>query len=411
MATKRFSRSTKGLNAEVIVAKAINITTDATLALFLANAPLGEVGVYDGNDALHTDAITATETFYFVVRTTEGIYRTKPYLKSQVTAYKKAYVAPVKQISGIGWYGAGGSLNALPIEAGQIYAIIIKETTEGYDPYPTWYFDHVVRTSDAQIDVMQELARKINDDASLENNQNQRLVTAKVKADATYGNYAATTGSTFTLVATNGSKELTYTGTTPTYDVAANDYISFDAAAAPTDNIGDIYKVAAVSATGFTLNRAYTGATQAFTEAESEGTRIKKVTVFQTNLVGLSITTIDNDVHFRLAKQEDLKDADITYVTAYTKGNGTYTNVSALEKEGHTFAGETTQNVAFKEKYGQMDNFSVVDETYDYYHIKGIKTENGIAPEAVHTERSYIIIPVAKSTGNVDSTLDTLFGL
>ncbi len=42
--------------------------------------------------------------------------------------------------------------------------------------------------------------------------------------------------------------------------------------------------------------------------------------------------------------------------------------------------------------------------------VKLHKSEDGIAPEAKHFERSHVIVATAKSTGNVDSTMDTLFG-
>jgi hypothetical protein len=53
----------------------------------------------------------------------------------------------------------------------------------------------------------------------------------------------------------------------------------------------------------------------------------------------------------------------------------------------------------------------VADETYDIINIDVLASERGIAPEAAHWERKNIRIAVAKSAGNVDSTLDTLFGL
>jgi len=411
MATrKKFARKTQGVNQQVIVAKAINITTDTTLADFIANAPLGEVGVYDGNGALHTDLIGATEEFFFVIKTTEGIKRSNTYLKSETVARKKAYVAPVKQVAAIGWTGSGGALNNATIAAGQIFSFKVIETTEGYDPYPQWLYEETAKSTDATMDVIQRLAKKVNDDNAIEHKLNRRLVNAIVKADATYGNYAMT-GTTPTVTVTNGSTAVTLGGTTPTIDVAVGDYISFDAAAAPTDSVGDIYKVTAISAgVGFTLNRPYQGVTQTFTEAEAEGTRVKKVTSIVQ--IGLRLTAIDTDTHFRLAVQEELINADIdNAVTAFVRGNGTYDQVAALEKEGNTFAGETTQNAAFKEKFGTQDLFAVDGETYDIITFQALSGEKGIAPEAVHYERKQITVAVAKSSGNVDSTLDTLFGL
>lgn len=405
---KRFSRKTQGYNAQVFVAKAIDYTTDATLALFLANAPVGELGVYDANGALHDNAITATEKFQFLMKMADGGIKASPfYSLSEIVASKKLYQAPVKQVSSIGWNGTGGSLNAAAIAAGLNYEFAVIETTEGYEPYPVWNYNYVSKASDALIDVMQYFAKKINDDNAIEHKQNKRLVDAKVKADATYGNYAIGAGGTLTV--TNGSDVITTA--VGTIDIALNDYISFDAAAAPTDAVGDIYKVIQIiDANNFRLNRVYTGATQTFIEAEAEGTRVKKVTAIVT--AGLQLTCIDFDTHFRLAVREELVNADITYTTPFTKSNGTYEDVYYLEQEGQVFEGDTAKNAPFADKFGQQVSFAVAGETYDYYMFNFTKrTASSGGPNAEVVQKGSVVIPVAKSAGNVDGTLNTLFGL
>lgn len=408
MATRKFSRKTKGANAQVFVAKGIAITTDATLKDFIANAPLGEVGVFDGNEALHTNAITSAEEFFFVVKTTEGIRRSQKFKLAELTASKKTYVAPVKQISAIGWNRTSGACNHATLAAGQIFGVKIMETTEGYDPFPSWNFEYYTKANDTILDVLIKLAAKINDDSAPENKFNQRLVEARVVSDATYGNFAMT-GTTPTLTFTNGSKYGVFGGTTPTFDGAVGDFLSIDAAATPTDAIGDIYKITAISATQITLDRPYIGTTIAMTEAQAEGTRLKKVTVVVAG--GLEIKSIEDNAHFRLAVQENLVNADITYVTPVTVSSGTYRQVAELEAEGKIFAGETTNMVAQPEKWGTQDNFTVTDETYDIYHFNFLRSTAGIGVQAEYKSRANVIIAVAKSGGNVASSLDTYFGL
>ncbi len=409
MAVRKFSRTTKGYNGSVFVGPPINYTTDATLALFLANAPTGEIGVYDANDALHTDAITASEKFYIVQKLAGGIKRTPLLAFKDLVASKKLYVAPVRQVSHIGWTTTGGGLNLPTVAAGNSYELAVIETTEGYEPFPTWNFSYTAKVNDTQMEIAQAFAAMINDTNALMFKSNQALVKAKVKSDATYGNYAATTTSTFTLVATNGSASLTYGGTGPTYDVAVGDYISFDAAAAPTDVVGDVYKVIAVSATGFTLNRPYQGATQTFTEAEAEGTRVKKVTsVVQ---VGLELTALEDDVHFRIALREDLEDATITYTTPFVKGNGSYAEVAADEQEGEIWEGDTAKNSQFAADYGQQGVQTTSSETYDAYMFQYKQTSKAIAPESESIHLGIDVIWVAKSAGDLDTNLNTLFGL
>lgn len=410
MATKKQSRKTKGFNAQVFVAKPIDYTTDATLALFVANAPTGELGVYDATNALHTDAITSSEEFFFVMRTTEGVKRTPTYKLSEVTPRKKLYVAPVKQVSYIGWNGTSGALSNAAVANRKVYGIKVIETTEGNDPFPTWNYEYQANATDTIYEVMLALVNKINDDTAVEHKQNERLVDAKLKANSTLGNFAMT-GTTPTLTFTNGSATVTLGGTTPTFDGAAGDLLSVSATATPTVAVGDIYKISAVSAgVSVTLDRPYTGATVTLTQAQAQGTRLKKVTVV--TAYGIELTAINYDTHFRLAVNEELVNATITVGTAYVKGNGTYDQVLVIEKEGNIYDGFTAYNNEFTDKYQTPDSFVTVDETYDYYHFDVVKTEAGSGLQGF-TERqpSGILIAVAKSAGNVDGTLNTLFGL
>lgn len=410
---KRFTKTTKGFNAPVFVAPAINYTTDATIALFLANAPTGELGVYDANDARHTDAITSAEKFYIVQKLAGGIKRTPLLALSDIVATKKLYVAPVKQVSSIGWTGTGGGLNLPTLAAGQTFEFAVIETTEGYDPFPSWNYSYTTKTNDTQMEIMQAFAKAVNDLASLQYKINEPLVSARVKADATYGNYALG-GTTPTLGVVNGSEfvQIESGANDGTADIAVGDYIAFDAAAAPTDAVGDIYKVIAKGAGNdavITLNRPYQGATQTFTEAEAEGTRVKKVTVVVA--AGIELTSKNFDEHFRIAVRDLLEDADITYTTAFVKGNGTYDEVFSDETEGEIWEGDTAKNSVFAPDFGQQGRQSVAGETYDAYMIQYTTRKAAIAPEGENVHKGTIIIWVAKSAGDVDGTLNTLFGL
>lgn len=413
---RRATRKTVGVNAQIFIAPAMAITTDATYDLFLANAPLGEIGVYDGVNALHTNAITSTEEVFIVQRTTQGVKKTPVIKWSDITAVKKLYVAPVKQVSSIGWNGTGGTVNNPTIAANQNFGIKVIETTEGNDPFPTWNYEYTSKPNDTILEVFSALAKKINDDNAVEHKQNQRLVSAKVKSDATYSNFAITGTGTLTMVVTNGSDQVRVNasgGTDGAIDAVVGDYISFDAAATPTDAIGDVYKVtgkvSGTDDTTLTLNRVYTGATQTFTEAEGEGTRVKKVATIV--VAGIELTSIDFDVNFRLAVNENLADADITYTTAYTKGNGTYENIVLFESEGQQFHGDTAKNTVFAADFGTMDKFAVSSETYDFFHLNFNRSEAGLAPHANEWHRGHVILAVAKSTGGLTASLATLFGV
>lgn len=411
----KFARTLKGKNQQVIVGKPIAITTDASLALFLANAPTGEIGVYDGTDALHTNAITATEEFYVAVKKSDGSIKRSTILKwSDVVATRKTYVAPVKAVGSIGWSGTGGSLNlASAPAAGKNYELAIIETTVGHQPYPTWNYEYTAKVGDVEMDVIQALVKTINDFNSLQYKSNAPLVTAKAKASATYGNYALT-GTTPTLTVTFGSTAVTLGGGTPAADVAVGDFISFDAAATPTAAVGDIYKVVAISAgVGFTLNRPYQGATQTFTEAEAEGTRVKKVTVIVAT--GIVLTAIDIQNTFNVVVRQELVNATIANLSAFTYGNGTSEQITELELEGNTFDGNTAANTQFgNEAFGDPDRFAKDNgeaETYDMFHLRAKQDSTLVSAPAQGKMPLEIILAVPKSAGGLTASLNTLFGL
>lgn len=411
MARKRQTRTVKGLNQQVFVPKPIAITTDATLALFLANAPTGEVGVYDASDALHTNAIVAGESLYVVQKKSDGSIKRSTLVKfSDCTFSRKTYVAPVKATGSLGWSGTAGALNlAAAPSNGALYELGIIETTEGYQPFPTWNYEYQAKPGDVEMDVIQALVKQINDADNLVYKQNQPLVTAKAKADATYGNYAIGAGGTLTV--TNGSTSVvTAVGT---INFVIGDFVAFDAAATPTDAVGDIYKIVGnPDANTWTLNRPYTGATQTFIEAEAEGTRVKSVTTIVKT--GIVFTAINDQEHFNIIARQGLQYATIANLATYTRGNGIYEQINDLELEGNTFDGNTAGNTQFgNEAYGNPDRFAVVNgeaETYDLFHIEAKQDSSLISPIQGKMKLN-IIIAAPKSAGGLSASLNTLFGL
>lgn len=408
MANTRFVKTTKGRNQQVIVGTPIALSTDATIALFLANAPTGEIGVYDGNGARHTDLITANEIVTFLQKKSDGsVKKTTPVKFSALTPTRKSYVAPVKAVGSLGWSGSTGAANlASAVAAGKLYEIAIIELTDGFDPFPTWNFEYQAVGTDTELDVMQGLAKKINDFNALSYKSNQPLVYAQVKADATYGNY--TTAGTAT--ATNGS---TTVALTAAMDVAVGDSISFNASAAPTDAIGDIYKITAVSAgVSFTLNRAYQGATQTFIAAEASGTRVKKVTV--PVATGLLFTSLYDNTTFNIIARQELKYATIVNLSAYTRGVGTSEQVMDLELEGNAYDGNTAGNSVYgNEAYGNPDKFANtngVAETYDYFNLNANPIATLVSPPTQGNWFQQITIAAPKSAGGITAALNTLLG-
>lgn len=168
MATKqRFQRSTKGENAEVIVAKAIAYTTDATPTLFQANAPEGEVGLYNADTGALLTTALAEGTNYFAV-----IKRDGQSFRSTVTEYHKnrtrriAYSAPVKQVTTLNFNAA--FIAAYTPAIGDDLSIGFIELTPGNEPYPTVDYDATVDAAGATVDaLLTKIVARINNPLDL----------------------------------------------------------------------------------------------------------------------------------------------------------------------------------------------------------------------------------------------------
>jgi hypothetical protein len=410
MPVKKFTRYTKGRNQQVIVPRAIAVSTDATLPLFISNAAIGGIGVYDGNNARHTDLITANELFFVVQKRSDGsIRKTTPELFSSVSVRRRTFTAPVRAVGSIGWSGTVGASNVPTPALGQYYEIAIIETTEGNQPFPTWNFEYRLVTGDTQVTAFSQLAKQVNDTTSIQYRNNKPLVTAKVKVNGTY--VAMTLGGTTpTLTATKGSNILTLGGTSPVSSAVVGDLISIDAAAAPSNLIGDVYVIIAVSAgISITLDRPYQGNTQIFSQAEAQGTRINRITAVIT--AGLEFTAINVDEHFRVIDRQALSNATQQNLTSYIRGNGTGDRIAELEKEGNSFTGLTAGNTVFgNNSFGIEDLFAVETETYDTFNIEVNQFINQTGDSTSERSKEFITIAAPKSAGGITTFLNTLFG-
>ena len=108
------------------------------------------------------------------------------------------------------------------------------------------------------------------------------------------------------------------------------------------------------------------------------------------NSVGLLITAVAEDVVFSVGASEDLAAADISMLTEWKQGSGAPWQVASMEKETQVFAGETTQNIAFREDFGRPNSF--VDPAADptavvnQYSLWFIKYRKGTPSMAYYHE-------------------------
>lgn len=190
MAKIRFQRSTKGENAEVIVAKAIAYTTDANIADFQANAPEGEIGLFnaDTNALLPGNAAIAEGTQYYTAIKRDGeVFRTTTTEYRKQRTRRIPYVAPVKQVTRINISAALIAAIGTP-KIGDTAEIVTIETTPGNEPYPQIPYMATVDGLGTTVDaLLTKIVAAINNPLNLLHKDDGLQYSATKAADGTGG--------------------------------------------------------------------------------------------------------------------------------------------------------------------------------------------------------------------------------
>lgn len=174
-----YYKTTKGYNAEVIVAKSLAYTADANLAAFLANAAEGAIGVFKASDnsLLDGTAAAAAGTEVYIAQKRDGaIHKTTTFkIESGVAKYTN-YTAPVKDKWTIDSSG-------LTVAKGDVFELAIIELSRLTQPYHVWNFEYTAKSGDTITTVVNALAAKINDLKAGENYAYGQIAVATNTAD------------------------------------------------------------------------------------------------------------------------------------------------------------------------------------------------------------------------------------
>lgn len=394
-----------GKNVNYAASKASTTADTATSPELLKD---GAIGFYTETGTLIPAAGTgmSTATKFFIAQGTATGCITTPILDKRSTLktkYNKDYTAPVKQVSAVGFNGTSGDLQTGTIAKNDEAYIKIIETTVGRQVFPKQTYNAILAASASDYDVAAGLASVIN--STNFSGSNSEFVLAEVLTASTLTNIALGTGTT--VVAVNGSNVLTISGGTPTHTVVQGDYLKFHPSAQVTDANGAAYKVTAVTATTITLDRPYEGASQTFTEAEGEGTRIKIAN--SPTAAGVRLTATTNGTHFRLAVGGVIEDATITYSTPFNPGSGTPTQVAQLEKDFLGFSRGSWNRVGPYAAFGAPTLYTDSTATYDLYNITTINQySDKSGMNAKIGEELYVVIANHASATTVNTALDTI---
>ena len=411
----RYSKSLEGLNAQGFFSKtgvSQAATSATTLKGFIGSAAEGEIAVFTEANAVHTGALVAGSK-YFIGQIVDGeLKRSTLFTAGSIETQATAFSAPVLQKTAIGWNGTSGDLNINVVGGLQEFVLRINETTPATQPFPTVEGRAVVRSgSPTDYDIASDIVKDLMGNYDLEQNGDEIGFTAHIITQA--ASVAIGTGVAVNGIAVKGTKSVTVDGT-GTGSLSVGQLVKFAAAGAnasvPT------YQIAAINGAVITLDRALIANVAnnvAVTEVDFDAGNAAK------DSVGIVIEGIAEDVTFSVGASEDLASATVTSLVDWKQGSGAAWQVAAMEKETQVFAGETTQNMPFREDYGRPASFvnedAVVGTITNQYSLWFIKTLNTTPSMAVPNENvstfGYIIVGVTdQANSGLASQLATQFG-
>lgn len=196
----RFWKTTLGQRAQVFIPTQLEYTVHADYKTFVASAVNGEFGIYNADTfALIPGSVTpSVDTTRFILALKRGgrIFISSPFLRG-VKKTRTAYAAPVQEVHTFTGNGTA------PV-VGDYYEVKIIDQTPGQQPYPSYTYNHTVKTGDTlTLDAICVILRaKINDAASFQNKDRDLIVTAAGAADdITFT--AKNVGDTFKVILRN----------------------------------------------------------------------------------------------------------------------------------------------------------------------------------------------------------------
>jgi hypothetical protein len=325
---------------------------------------------------------------FFIAQKQGDLVKKTPTMKEGELRFKnwEQFCLRVKQVSAIGYNGIDGDVNdVVPVvNIGDNYEVSVIETTEGYQPYPTWQYSYTSKIGDTVDTILDNLMAQINDDLSIQNKENEPLVIAEV-----LGNNTLAGAPDAAATAENGSP-VVLTSVNP----GAGAFVDID---------GINYRVKSSDGVTMVLSGPYVGVTGTVT--------IDEITA--TAEVGLRLTTKETGDTFHIALKESLVHALVRVVTPFKDGTGYNDHVANLEYEGQIFDGTTTVNAQFKDKWGEQANYRAVNKGYDVVSLSyDASTPSKALPNSHDSQIGHVVLagPTPAGTVALPYTAATVLG-
>lgn len=401
-----YSKNLQGENSKLFVSPQVEYTADASIRAFMAGASEGEIGVYLADGTLQTGALSAGDVFK-IVQMRDGFVNATPLIKFdeiQRSVYLD-YVAPVRQISHIGYAETGSddlsfNFTGASVTNALTAGISVRDTSPGNQPFPVQEgYATITSTTQDEYSTLAEIVSDLNGDFDYERTQPDRFVKAEITSNGAFTEW------TEDVTVVNGSTVLTFAAA---QDAQTGTYI---------DVRGAVYKVASGSATATSvvLDRPYQGVSETIDVSATTNLAGSKAYTSGTTKLGVRLTSLFDESHFKVVGVDNLYLSPVTYTTAWKLGTGSYANISEWEnRQAAIFDGVgSTVNAAFASDYGQPTKFAVSTLLYDLLILEIVPV---IEPSAVPTQYKQsqlekVIIAIPNSGTTPEAELKTVFGL
>lgn len=421
MQKNRFFKSTLGVDAESIVAKAVAYTDDTTMKDFQANAVEGEIAVVKFSDnTIYSGAVAVGDRVYLAIKRDGNVRKTAPFVGVAGMVQKLAYVAPVKHVVTVTTTTGVAQL----IDTGTDITYTSRLSGLDGNDITIAYVDPAGNNQALAVTVS---ATAIS--VSLATNgggtitSTKTLIAAAVNAHATASVLVdATVTGTGSDVATAMSATNLAGGSADGLVMAKGKYFEL-LVIETTPGLEPLprqsYQVTANQSESF--NDAMVRLVAKINDATSVENKNKTLIVTAAIAANdnITLTAIDNGVHFRAAIRGDWENfASVAVTTPFKIGRGTYDQVKQAETESDIRAGQNTQypmQNATDAEFGVRTSFADVAAaavttpqfvTYQFTFTNEMKSVRNDK----EFRKNYVFLFVHDSTTDPISALDTVIG-
>jgi len=328
--------------------------------------PKAQIGIFDAQAGGSLDLTGANATDEMIIA--QGVSAGKSPVRTHVLekgkiekVVTKAYEAPVRQVTFVGYNGTNGDIEA---GAGD-YFLKTVDVTNGYEPYPTMSANYFTKSVGV---IPFTIATEI---AKVDIKNPRFFVQVDVVSELTTAVLNNGSASATDVSIIQGSDQATFGDAA---NLSAGDYVRIGHA---TDTGYPVYYVKALDGDVATLGRPFAGETVSdvavgFTSTapdadDASGLKLTGATPAPDNNEGIEIDTEDQVTSFRTALSEDFGSTPLTSSAAPVTGSGSYLQVANMEKNTQGFQSFFYRATPFEAEKPEF--FADSDLTYDLVTI------------------------------------------